>query len=114
MAAGIRLALEQAGFFVVAERPSAAEAVAGAPTCRPDACILDISLAGGGLHAARAMTMRLPDTAVMMLTTNPNELFAVLRAGASAYLPKATGAVHLVAAMRAVLAGEVVVPRTMV
>jgi two-component system, NarL family, nitrate/nitrite response regulator NarL len=113
---GIRVALEQAGFLVVAERPTAAEAVAGALTTRPDACVLDISLAGGGLHAARAVTMRLPDTAVIMLTPDPNEdeLFAALGAGASAYLPKATGAVHLVATLRAVLAGEVVVPRAMV
>ena len=80
----IRLALEEDGRFVVcAEAGDAAAAIATAVRERPDVCLLDINMAGGGIAAAWEITSRLPTTKVVMLTisTEDRDLFGALRAG---------------------------------
>jgi DNA-binding NarL/FixJ family response regulator len=115
--AGIRAALEEHGLVVVAEAADAAAAVEAAVRERPDACLLDIHMpGGGGIAAAAKITERAPETAVVMLTVSrdDDDLFAALKAGASGYLLKDMDADRLHAALLGVLKGEAAIPRTLV
>ena len=113
---GIRMSLEDGGFAVVAEAEAAAAAVDAALRERPDLCLLDVYMPGGGVAAAREIRTRLPDTRVVMLTVSVSEddLFAALRAGAVGYLLKDTDPERLPLALRGVLEGEAALPRTLV
>ncbi|MBD0349345.1 MAG: response regulator transcription factor [Thermoleophilia bacterium] len=114
--AGVRLALEGRGFTVCGEATDALSAIDAAIRERPDVCLLDIHMPGGGIRAAAEITARLPDTAVVMLTVsrNDDDLFNALRAGASGYLLKDTDPERLPHALRGVLAGEAALPRSLV
>jgi DNA-binding NarL/FixJ family response regulator len=111
--AGTRLALEEAGFLVCAEAADRETAVQLALSERPDVCLLDVIMPGGGLDAARQIAAELPETAVVMLTVSDDEqhLFDAIRAGASGYLLKDMDPDRLGAALYGVLAGEVAFPR---
>jgi two-component system nitrate/nitrite response regulator NarL len=113
--AGVQQALEADGFEVVAAVGDGAKAVAAALAARPDVCVLDIHMPGGGVPAAARITQRLPDTAVVMLTASRDDedLFHALRAGASGYLLKDMDPDRLGAALRGVLAGEAALPRAL-
>jgi two-component system nitrate/nitrite response regulator NarL len=114
--AGVRAALTEAGFAIVAEVDRADAAVEGALRERPDVCVLDINMPGSGIAAAARITEQLPDTAVVMLTVSRDDedLFAALRAGARGYLLKDMDPDRLGAALRGVLSGEAALPRTLV
>lgn len=114
--ASVRAALEDRGFAVCAEAPSATAAVAAALRERPDICLLDIHMPGNGITAARRITAQLPDTAVVMLTVSRNDadLFDALRAGASGYLLKDIDPQRLPDELSNVLAGEAALPRSLV
>ena len=114
--AGVRAALEDGGCAVVAEVAHADAAVEGASRERPDVCVLDINMPGGGISAAARIAERLPGTAVVMLTVSSDDgdLFAALRAGALGYLLKDMDPARLAAALRGVLSGEAALPRTLV
>lgn len=114
--AGVRAALEDGGFTVVAEVARADTAVDVAIRERPDVCVLDIQMPGGGIAAVARMADELPATAVVVLTISrdDDDLFAALRAGASGYLLKDMDADRLAAALKGVLSGEAAVPRTLV
>jgi DNA-binding NarL/FixJ family response regulator len=114
--AGIRAALEGRGFEIAAEVSSGEGAVEAALRERPDLCLLDIQMPGGGIQAAAEIGLELPDTAIVMLTvsTDEDDLFAALRAGARGYLLKDTHAERLPFALRGVVSGEAAIPRTLV
>jgi DNA-binding NarL/FixJ family response regulator len=114
--AGVRQTLAEAGFDVVAEAADGPGAVEAAERERPDLCLLDVHMPGGGIRAASEILERVPDTAVVMLTVSRNDedLFDALRAGAAGYLLKDTDPARLPHALRGVLAGEAAVPRTLV
>jgi DNA-binding NarL/FixJ family response regulator len=114
--AGVRAALGDGGFTVVAEAACADATVEGALRERPDVCLLDIHMPGGGIAAAARIAERLPATAVVMLTVSreDEDLFAALRAGAVGYLLKDMDAARLAPALRGVVAGEAALPRTLV
>ena len=114
--AGVRIALEQGGFSVCAEVGDAGSAVAAALRERPDVCLLDIHMPGGGIAAAAEISRRLPDAAVVMLTVSreDSDLFDALRAGASGYLLKDIDPARLPLALEGVLAGEAALPRGLV
>jgi DNA-binding NarL/FixJ family response regulator len=114
--AGVRGALGDGGFAVVAEANRADAAVEGALRERPDVCVLDINMPGSGIAATARITEQLPDTAVVMLTVSreDEDLFASLRAGAQGYLLKDMDPGRLAAALRGVLSGEAALPRTLV
>lgn len=89
--ADIRATLEADGRFeVCADVADAAAAVDAAIVHRPDLCLLDLRMPGGGAQAAWEITARLPGTKVVMLTVSAHtdDLFSALRAGASGYLLK--------------------------
>ena len=114
--AGVRQALASARFKIVGETASAEEAVAIAAHTRPDICLMEVLLPGGGIRAARVLTARLPDTAVVMLTASSSEedFFDALRAGVAGYLLKSLDPGRLPHALEGVLAGESAVPRSLV
>jgi DNA-binding NarL/FixJ family response regulator len=114
--AGVRAALEHAGFRVVAEAPDAQGAVEAAERERPDVCLLDIQMPGNGISAAATISQKHTDTAVVMLTVSrdDNDLFDALRAGALGYLLKDTDPERLPHALKGVLEGEAALPRALV
>jgi DNA-binding NarL/FixJ family response regulator len=111
--AGIRAALEEHGFEVVAETGTAAGAVEAALRERPDICLLDIHMPGNGIAAAEQIGAALPGTAIVMLTvsTTDEDLFDALKAGASGYLLKDIDPARLPKALEGVLDGEAAIPR---
>jgi DNA-binding NarL/FixJ family response regulator len=112
---GVRLALEEEGFTVSSEAATGPAAVAAALRDRPDVCLLDVHMPGGGIEAAAAIHSRLPGTRIVMLTASGNDedLFAALLAGASGYLLKGMDPARLGAALRGVVRGQAALPRTL-
>jgi DNA-binding NarL/FixJ family response regulator len=113
---GVRLALEGHGFTVCAEEASGPAAVQAAVRERPDVCLLDVHMPGGGVEAAAEIVERVPGTTVVMLTVsrNDSDLFDALKAGARGYLLKDLDPARLPEALNAVLVGEVAIPRSLV
>lgn len=98
----------RAGFRVVAEAGTAAEAVEQARRFQPDLVVMDVRLPdGSGIEACREIRSELPDTRVVMLTSYPDEeaVLAAIIAGASGYLLKQVRARDLVAALETVAGG---------
>jgi DNA-binding NarL/FixJ family response regulator len=114
--AGVRRALEEAGWTVCAESSDAPGAVHDALEHCPDVVLLDIHMPGGGVAAAEKISVALPETAVVMLTVSRNDgdLFSALRAGASGYLLKDIDPERLPMALEGVLRGEAALPRNLV
>ena len=114
--AGVRGVLEEDGFELCAEAGDADGAVAAALRERPDVCLLDIRMPGGGIAAAARISAELPETAIVMLTVSRDDadLFDALRAGASGYLLKDIERGRLPGALRGVLAGEAPLPASLV
>jgi len=98
----------RAGFQVVAEAGTAADAVEQARRYRPNLVVMDVRLPdGSGIEACREIRSELPETRVVMLTSYPDEdaVLAAIVAGASGYLLKQVRARDLVAALETVAAG---------
>ena len=106
---GIRHVLEgEAGFVVVAEAATAADAVRLSGVHAPDVVVLDISMPGGsGLDAVARIRELLPSARILVLSMhdNPEYLQESVRAGAHGYLLKDSAATELRAAVRAVHQG---------
>jgi two-component system NarL family response regulator len=111
--AGVRLALEGKGFTIVAEVGTGEAAVEEAVRHRPDLCLLDLYMPGGGIPAAERIHAELPETKIVVLTVSPNErdLFEAVLAGASGYILKDASPARLPLVLRGVLAGEGALPR---
>jgi DNA-binding NarL/FixJ family response regulator len=113
--AGVRMALERDGIEVCAEAATAQQAIEAARSERPDLCLLDVHMPGGGPAAAATITDRLPGTVIVMLTVSDEDedLFESLRRGAVGYLLKDMSPARLATAVRAALHGEAVLPRAL-
>jgi DNA-binding NarL/FixJ family response regulator len=105
-----------ARFEVCAEAADAAEAVQAALRERPDICLLDVSMPGGGLAAVWEITSRLPEAKIVILTVSDSDasLFGALRAGVHGYLLKTMDMNGLPEALDGVCYGEAAMPRTLV
>jgi DNA-binding NarL/FixJ family response regulator len=107
--AGIRLMLESGGdIAVVGEAASVEEAIDVLAVCSVDVLIVDISMPGrSGLDLLRAVRVQQPHVAVLMLSTHPEETYAVraLKHGAAGYLTKDVSIATLLAAVQKVAAG---------
>jgi DNA-binding NarL/FixJ family response regulator len=114
--AGVRASLDTEGFEVVGEATSARTAVELAMDLKPDVCLLDIHMPGGGIAAAEEISRSLPNCAVVMLTYSreDDDLFDSLRAGARGYLLKDMDPDRIGPALHGVLAGEAALPRSLV
>jgi RNA polymerase sigma factor (sigma-70 family) len=112
---GVRMALEEGGFNIVAEAVDAHSAVAAALEHRPDLCLLDVYMPGSGIAAATELAEALPGMPIVMLSVSDtnDDLFDALRAGACGYLLKDTDPQRLPFALRAVLDGEAPLPRVL-
>jgi DNA-binding NarL/FixJ family response regulator len=112
---GLQRVLEREGFDVVAQAGTLEEAVAAAVSTRPDACLIDAGLRGGGLESARRIRARLPESEIVMITDalSEEELLQALRAGASGYVVKRSEPERFAMALRSVLSGEAFVPRAL-
>lgn len=100
---------------VVGEASGGNEAVALVERSPVDVVVMDLSMADGdGLTATRELTHRSDGPRVLVLTMHAEEAYleAVLEAGASGYLGKATADHDLVEAIHAVARGEIYVQPT--
>jgi DNA-binding NarL/FixJ family response regulator len=106
--AAIRATLEEHGFVVVAECATAETAVETALALEPAVCLLDIRMPGNGIAAATAISAKLPDCSIIMLTVShdDSDFFDALRAGAAGYLLKDTDPEQLPVLIRRVIGGE--------
>jgi DNA-binding NarL/FixJ family response regulator len=107
---GIRTILERrAGFSIVGEAGTAADAVSVALQCNPDVIVMDIRLPdGNGVEATREIRGHRPETKVIMLTSYADDeaIYGSIMAGASGYLLKQTRGQSLAEAIERVAAGE--------
>jgi DNA-binding NarL/FixJ family response regulator len=110
---GLRMALNSAGFEVVAEARDRESAIEAALELRPDVALVSTDLPGGGIDAARVVARRLPGTKFIVLSPRPGgkELLAAVLAGAAGYLSKAISLERLPHALDGVIRGEVALPR---
>ena len=106
--AGVARTLSEAGDLrVVGEAANADDAVAMVARTRPRLVLLDISMPGGGIAAARRIAETAPETLIVMLTASESDddIMAALAAGARGYVLKGVGAHDLLSVIRTVAAG---------
>lgn len=105
---GVRSMLEDTEFRVVGEAASGREALDLVRRVQPQLVLLDIRMAGGdGLDALQVLKVEFPRTAVLMLTTydNPTYMARAVAGGAAGYLLKSVEYDALLASLRAVAEG---------
>jgi DNA-binding NarL/FixJ family response regulator len=112
----VRRALEDGGMTVCAEAAHAAHAVQQALETKPDICLLDLRMPGGGVAAAWEIAARVPTTKIVMFTVADDDanLFSALRAGAVGYLVKDFDLRDLPRELRDVAEGKAAIPRSLV
>lgn len=109
---GVVATLQQAGDLeVVAQAADAPGAVRAAQEYLPDIAVLDVTMPGNGLDAARDIAQACPATRIVMLTVSEYEddVMAAFKAGGSGYVLKGASGQDLVHVIRAVARGEVYV-----
>ena len=104
------------GLEVVAVVGRVTDVVPAAVAHRPDVVLMDYELPdGNGVSATRAIKAEVPETHVVLLTSNADEdiLVAAIEAGASGFVTKQKPAAEVTAAIRAAAAGEMLVSSDM-
>lgn len=111
--ASLTAAFAKAGFVVCASCADAAETVTAAAAERPDVCVVDVDLPGGGLTAVRALAASSdpPRILVTAAAVRAEDLFGALRAGADGYVAKAFDPSELPAEVAALLRGDAALSR---
>jgi DNA-binding NarL/FixJ family response regulator len=108
---GLRTRLElEPDLTVVGEAGTAEEALDLVERLAPDVALVDLNLPGtGGVELIRRLGVTAPRVAPLVLTMLDDEsVFGAVRAGARGYLLKDAEPERIVAAIRAVAAGEAV------
>jgi len=107
---GLRALLERDGkFLVLAEAADGHEAVELAVLHAPDVILLDVAMPRlTGPDAAEAISQKVPTARIIMLSMHSDEGYVLraLKAGARGYLLKASPEADVIAAIRAVAAGN--------
>ena len=106
---GLVASIEETGDFeVVGVGGSADEAVALARRHAPDIALLDLSMPGGGIAAARAIADEKTARHIAMLTVSEDEgdVTSALQAGATGYVLKGVSARELREILLRIAAGE--------
>lgn len=108
---GLKSFLEtQPGLEVIGEASNGIEAMEKSAELCPDVVLMDITMPEmDGLAATRQMAQNCPNSRVLALTVHEDKhyFFEMLAAGAQGYVTKQAAAEELVAAIRAVAAGNV-------
>lgn len=99
---------EEADIEIVGQGESADDAVRLVNELLPDIILLDISMLGGGIVAARQITEVYPVVKIVMLTVSEHDddVLAALQAGARGYILKGIGGDDLIDIVRSVNKGE--------
>jgi DNA-binding NarL/FixJ family response regulator len=100
------------GVEVVAEATTGAEAIREAQLTRPDVVMMDLQMPEmDGIEATRRLATLLPDVAVLVLTMfeDDESVLSAMRAGAKGYLLKGAEQQDMLAAIRSVVAGQLVI-----
>jgi RNA polymerase sigma factor (sigma-70 family) len=96
---------------IVGEAEDVAPAITAITEAVPDVVLLDVHLPGGGGHAVvAAIKPELPDVRFLALSASdaPEDVIAVIRAGARGYVTKTISGPDLVDAVQRVAAGDAV------
>jgi len=109
---GIRYLLSASGEVdVVGEAQDGVEALEMVEALLPDAVLMDIAMPRmNGIEATAELKKRHPDLPVLILSMYDSEEYVlpILKAGASGYVLKRAAAQELVSALKAVVAGQVI------
>lgn len=102
----------QINMDVLGEAGSADEAVERVGDCRPDIALLDISMPGSGIEAARRISALKHPPRIVMLTVSEAEddVIAALKAGAHGYVLKGVSAGELISVIQNVHEGQSYIP----
>ena len=107
---GLRALLERDGEFqVIAEAADGFEAIDLAVLHKPDLILLDVGMPRlSGPDAAQSISQKVPTARIVMLSMHSDEGYVLraLKAGARGYLLKASPEADVLAAIRAVSAGN--------
>lgn len=106
----------QPDLHVCGHAGSAAKALTAIETLHPDLVIVDLSLAeSNGLELIKQLSARSPGLLMLVLSTHDEALYAerALRAGARGYVMKQAPTSEVMAAIRAVLSGELYISEAM-
>jgi DNA-binding NarL/FixJ family response regulator len=107
---GLRAALSADDIEVVGEATTADEAATATAALQPDVVLMDLQLPGTGLEATRRILRGDPTVRVLVLTMSEDQrtVSAAVQAGALGYLVKGVDRSKLLAAVRAVAAGDAI------
>ena len=112
---GVANTIQRSGAVqVIAEGETADDAIEIAKAKLPDIVLLDVSLPGGGMEAARAIVKACPVVKIVMLTVSESEehVQQAMAAGVHGYVLKGTSGPELINTLRAVARGEYYVTPT--
>lgn len=109
---GIRYLLSASGEVdVVGEAEDGSEALTMVEQLKPDAVLMDIAMPRmNGIEATAELKKRHPELPVLILSMYDSEEYVlpILKAGAAGYVLKRAAAQELVSALKAVVAGQVI------
>ena len=111
---GVKSMLSDTEFVVVGEASCGRESLIVVERTAPRIVITDVRMSGGdGFEALSALKSKFPRLSVVMLTTysNPTYMARAVAGGASGYLLKGLSRDELIAALRAVARGDVLLTR---
>jgi DNA-binding NarL/FixJ family response regulator len=107
---GLRAILSlESGFKLIGEAANGIDTVRLVERLRPDVLVLDLMMPGlDGLEVARQVAQKSPRTRIIILSMHSNEAYVLeaLRAGATGYVLKESGADELIRAIHAVAEGR--------
>lgn len=107
---------QQPDMSVCGEAGSAAEAIRGVVARKPRIVIMDISLKEtSGLELLKAVRINEPRTDIIVLSMHDEKLYAerCIRGGARGYVMKGESTKRIIAAIRAVLSGNICISEEM-
>ncbi len=103
-----RLIDETPGLAVVGEAATGLEVIEGARKLRPDVILCDVVMPGrGAVEVLQELRRQVPGAAILMLTGQPEDHFALrcLKEGAAGYMTKGAATEELIDAIRKISIG---------
>jgi two-component system nitrate/nitrite response regulator NarL len=95
---------DESEMTIVAQGSSAEDAIRISTTLAPDVIIMDVSMPGGGIEAARVIQKSCPSVKMVMLTVSENEddVVTALQAGVNGYVLKGCSGLELLQVLKSV------------